>query len=149
MGEPERPKVQTRARPQSVAKEPQRHTNKSERVSRSQNDRKKSNLPGRSPESRIGEPQRPGDHADASGGRILTQNGRIDTKMTAKIAEDISKTPKEPKLPNSPVGAKTRRMGNHADGSTERTGMQSVEDDPTTPKNASRNVRKRQRRPET
>ena len=116
IGEPERPKVQTDASnvstpAQSVAKEPQRHTNKSERVSRPQNDQKKPNLPGRSPESRIGEPQRPGNHADALGRCMHTQNGRIDTKTTAKIAEDISKTSKEPKLPNSPVHAKTWHIG--------------------------------------
>ena len=116
IGEPERSKVQTDASnactpTQSIANEPQRHTNKSERVSRPQNDRKKPNLPGRSPESRIGEPQRPGDHADASGRHMHMQNGRIDTKTTTKIVEDISQTSKEPKLPNSPVRAKTRHIG--------------------------------------
>ena len=49
MGEPERPKVQTDAsnactHTQSVAKESQRPTNKSERVSRPQTDQKKTKL---------------------------------------------------------------------------------------------------------
>ena len=75
------------------------------------------------------------------------QNGRINRKTTAKIAEDISKIPMESKLPNLPVGGTTRSigLGDHANGSTERTCMQSIEDDPKTAKNASRKVRKCQR----
>ena len=75
------------------------------------------------------------------------QNGQIDRKTTTKIAEDISKTRNESKLPNSPVDGNTRSigLGDHANGPTKRTGMQSVEDDPKTAKNVSRKVRKHQR----
>ena len=70
MGEPERPKVQTDTsnactHMQSVEKELRRSTNKSECISTHQNNWKKPNLPSRSPELRIKEPQRPGNHADA------------------------------------------------------------------------------------
>src|SRR5438128_8285517 len=48
-------------------------------------------------QSRTEEPQRPGDHADASEMHTHTQSGRIEAKTIAKIAEVIRKTPKEPK----------------------------------------------------
>ena len=97
MGEPKRPKVQTDAsntctHTQSVAKELRRSTNKSECISTHQNNRKKPNSPSRSPESRIKEPQRPGNHADALGRCTHAQSGRIDAKTAVKIAENISKS---------------------------------------------------------
>ena len=57
------------------------------------------------------------------------QSGRIDAKMTARMAEVISTTPSKQKPPNSPVGAgswcrnETDGSGNIADASTTRRGM--------------------------
>ena len=101
--------------------------------------------------------QRPGNDADASGGRTHAHSIRIDARTTEKITEDVSITPKKQKLPNSPIGAKSQRigeadgLGNRADGSMVCTDTQSVGTDAETEtaKNASRNVRKRQRRPAT
>ena len=59
------------------------------------------------------------------------QSDWIDVKTTAKTAEVISTTPNKLKTPNSPIGAKswcrneTDGLGNVADASTTRRGMQS------------------------
>ena len=120
---------------QSDADESREPTDDLEHVRRSQNGCKRSNLPAKPLKTRPEEPEKPGNHADASSGRTHVQSGRIDTKMTAKTAEVISTTPNKLKTPNSPIGAEswcrdeTDGLGNVADASITRTGMQSDRND--------------------
>ena len=136
IGEPKWPRDQTDALDvctcmQSDADDSRRPTGNLERVRRSQNGCKKSNLPAKSLKTRPEKPKRPGNRVNASSGRTHVQSGRIDTKMTARMAEVISTTPNKQKPPNSPVGAGCwcrngmNGLGNVADASTTRTGMQS------------------------
>ena len=93
-----------------------------------------------------------GNIADAStthGGMLSNQNGM---RTTAKTRKTISKTLINPKTPNSPVSAKFWRIGeadgwgNHADGSGMCKNTQCIKTDMKTAKNASRNIKMRQRR---
>ena len=116
---------------QSDADDSIRPTDNLERVRRSQNGCKRSNLPAKSLKPRPEEPRKPGNRADASSGRTHVQSGRIDTKMTARMPEVISITPNEQKPPNLPIGTgcwsrnETDGSGNIADASTTRRGMHS------------------------
>ena len=108
---------------QRVVDDSREPTDNLERVRRSQNGCKRSNLPAKPLKTRPEEPKEPGNLADASSGRTHIQSGRIDTKMTARMPEVISITQNEQKSPNSPLGAKswgrdeTDGLGNIADAS--------------------------------
>ena len=67
-----------------------------------QNSQKKSNLPGRSPESHPEEPKRLINNTNASCACMHTQSGRID----ARTAGVVGTPPKKLKPLNLPVGAK-------------------------------------------
>ena len=136
MGEPNRLERQTDTsdtctRMQRVAHDSRKPTDKLERVRKSQNGCKKSNLPAKSLKTRPEEPEKPGNHADASNGRVHVQSGQIDAKMTARTAKAISTSPNEQNPPNSPIGAgcwcrnEADGSGNVADASTTRRGMHS------------------------
>ena len=136
MGEPNRLERQmdasdTCTRMQRVAHDSRKPTDKLERVRKSQNGCKKSNLPAKSLKTRPEEPEKPRNHADALNGRMHIQSGRIDAKMTARTAKAISTSPNEQNPPNSPIGAgcwcqnEVDGSGNVADASTTSRGMHS------------------------
>ena len=139
-------------RMQSVADDSRRPIGNLERVRKSQNGCKRSNLPVKSLKTRPEEPRKPSDRADALSGRTGMQSDRNGARTTAKTRKTISKTPNKPKMPNSPVGAKIQRIGkadgwgNHADGSGVCRDTQCIETDTKPAKNASRNVKTHQRR---
>ena len=85
--------------------------------------------------------------ADASTTRRDMQSDRNGARTTAKTHETVSKTLMKPKLPNSPVGAKIRRIGeadgwgSHADESNVCRDTQRIKTDTKTAENASRKVK--------
>ena len=136
IGEPKWPRDPTDASDactcmQSDADDSRRPTGNLEHIRRSQNGCKKSSSPAKPLKSHPEEPRKPRNGADALSGCTHVQSGRIDMKMTAKTAEVISTAPNKLKTPNSPIGAeswcrdKMGGLGNVADASTTRRGMQS------------------------
>ena len=117
---------------QNVAKGSRMPENRSESVRRPQNCCTKSELPGTSPDPRPEGSQRPKNCANASSGRMHSLSDRIDAKSTARTPEVISIIPDRVKSPNSPIVPENYSiggadgLGNSADVSTTRAGMQSV-----------------------
>ena len=118
-------------RMQRISDDSRRPTDNLERIRRSQNGCKRSNLPAKSLKSCPEEPRKPENCPDASSGRTHMKSCRINMKTTARMPEVISILPNEQKTPNSPIGAGswcrngTNGLGNVADASTTCTEVQS------------------------
>ena len=94
-----------------------------------------------------------GNIADASTTCTDMHSNQNSARTAEKTAEEVSKTPKKPKVPNSPIGTKIwcqgeeNGSGNHVDRSTMCRDTPSVETNARTAENASRKVKTCQRRP--
>ena len=122
-------------------------------ISITQNEQKPPNSPVGAGSRCRNETDGSGNVADVSTTRTDVQSDRNDGRRTAKTRKTISKTPNKPKMPNSPVGAKIRRIGeadgwgNHADGSNACRDTQRTETHSKTAENVNRKVKMCQVRP--
>ena len=135
---------------QKVAKSSRMPENQSESVRKPKNCCTKSDLPGTSLDPRPEGSQRPRNCADASSGRTHALSDRSNAKSTARTPKVIGITPDRIKSPNSPIGPENWSiggmdgLGNSADASSTRAGMQSVAMNVKTATSARKNVKIRQ-----